>query len=82
MIFILFQFFFLSNINSHEGSMLTDQCQTALGEPVPPKAVAMAVLALASHNFSSHIHGQVINVDSGKQGKVMRSKDEPAQYTR
>lgn len=40
------------------------------------KAVAMAIVSLASHNFSSHIHGQVINVDSGKQGKVMWMKDE------
>lgn len=38
----------------------------------------MAILSLASHNFSSHIHGQIINVDGGKQGKVMWTKEEVA----
>lgn len=31
----------------------------------------MAILLLASHNFSGQLHGEVINVDLGKQGKVM-----------
>ncbi|KAF1996447.1 NAD-P-binding protein [Amniculicola lignicola CBS 123094] len=52
------------------------QATTALGEPVPRSAVAKAILFLASENFSSHVHGQVINVDGGKQGKVMWTKDE------
>jgi hypothetical protein len=52
--------------------------QTALCEPVPVRAVAMAMLSLASHNFSSHIHGQIINVDGGKQGKIMWTKEELA----
>ncbi|KAF2022989.1 NAD-P-binding protein [Setomelanomma holmii] len=50
---------------------LEAQATTALCQPIPVKAVAMAILSLASHNYSSHIHGQVINVDGGKQGKVM-----------
>lgn len=45
---------------------LTDTKKTALAEPVPVRAVAMAILSLASHNFSSHIHGQIVNVDGGK----------------
>ncbi|KAH8731935.1 NAD-P-binding protein [Phaeosphaeriaceae sp. PMI808] len=57
---------------------LEAQATTALCEPIPVKAVAMAIIALASHNFSSHIHGQVINVDGGKQGKVMWTKEEVA----
>jgi hypothetical protein len=52
------------------------QPQTALCEPIPVKAVAMTIVSLASHNFSSHVHGQVINVDGGKQGKVMWTKEE------
>ncbi|KAL6706188.1 hypothetical protein ACN47E_005923 [Coniothyrium glycines] len=55
---------------------LEAQATTALGEPIPPRAVAMAILALASHNFSSHVHGQIINVDGGKQGKVMWTRQE------
>ena len=51
-------------------------CQTALGEPIPVNAVAMSILATASYNFSSHVHGQVINVDGGKQGKLMWSEEE------
>ncbi|KAI8933108.1 hypothetical protein NX059_009751 [Plenodomus lindquistii] len=61
---------------------LEAQATTALGEPIPIKAVAMAILSLASDNFSSHVHGQVINVDGGKQGKVMYSRDEAAQFRR
>ncbi|KAF2851921.1 NAD(P)-binding protein [Plenodomus tracheiphilus IPT5] len=55
------------------------QATTALGEPIPIRAVAMAILSLASHNFSSHVHGQVINVDGGKQGKLIYSRAEAAQ---
>jgi hypothetical protein len=36
----------------------------------------MAILSLASGAYSSHIHGQVVNVDGGKQGKVMWTKEE------
>jgi hypothetical protein len=53
-----------------------NDCQTAMGEPIPPKAVAMSILSVASHSFSSHVHGQVINVDGGKQGKLMWSEEE------
>jgi hypothetical protein len=38
----------------------------------------MTIMSLASHDFSSHFHGQVVNVDVGKQGKVMRTKEEVA----
>ncbi|OCK84429.1 NAD-P-binding protein [Lepidopterella palustris CBS 459.81] len=51
---------------------------TALGKPVPPEAVAKTILFLASENFSGNVTGQVINVDSGKQGKVMWTKEECA----
>ncbi|KAF2803082.1 NAD-P-binding protein [Mytilinidion resinicola] len=53
-------------------------CQgtTALRKPVSPEAVAKTILFLASENFSGRIHGQVLNVDSGKQGKVMWTKEE------
>jgi hypothetical protein len=40
----------------------------------------MAIISLASHNFSSHVHGQIINVDGGKQGKVMWAKEEVASH--
>jgi hypothetical protein len=38
----------------------------------------MTILAVASGNFSSHVHGQVVNVDGGKQGKVMWTNEEIA----
>ncbi|KAF2269451.1 NAD-P-binding protein [Lojkania enalia] len=55
---------------------LEAQATTALGKPIPCEAVAKAILFLASNNFSSHIHGHVINVDGGKQGKVVWTKEE------
>lgn len=46
------------------------EATTALRQPVPVEAVAKTVLFLASENWSSHVTGQVLCVDSGKQGKV------------
>ena len=40
--------------------------------------MAKTIVMLASENFSSHVHGQVINVDGGKQGKVVWTKQEIA----
>lgn len=50
--------------------------QMALAKPIPRSAVAKTILMLASENFSGHVHGQVINVDGGKQGKVVWRKEE------
>ncbi len=44
---------------------------TALGKPVPMSAVAKSILYLASEAWSGCVTGQVLNVDGGKQGKVM-----------
>ncbi|KAF9691390.1 hypothetical protein EKO04_010619 [Ascochyta lentis] len=58
---------------------LDAQATTALGGPVPVRAVAMTILSIASHNFSSHIHGQIIAVDGGKQGKLVWTQAEAPQ---
>lgn len=50
--------------------------RTALKRPVPPSAVAKSIVFLASESWSGHITGQVLSVDSGKQGKVMFTKEE------
>jgi NAD(P)-dependent dehydrogenase (short-subunit alcohol dehydrogenase family) len=55
---------------------LDAQATTGLKKPVPPEAVAKSILFLASENWSGSITGQVLNVDSGKQGKVMWMKEE------
>lgn len=55
---------------------LDAQATTALRRPVPPESVAKSILFLASENWSGSITGQVLNVDSGKQGKVMWSRNE------
>ncbi|PSN74414.1 NAD-P-binding protein [Corynespora cassiicola Philippines] len=57
---------------------LEAQATTALCQPIPREAVAKTIVMLASENFSSHVHGQVINVDGGKQGKVVWTKQEIA----
>ncbi|KAG0651337.1 17-beta-hydroxysteroid dehydrogenase [Hyphodiscus hymeniophilus] len=55
---------------------LDAQATTALKKPVPPENVAKAILFLASENWSGSVTGQVLNVDCGKQGKVMWTKEE------
>lgn len=55
-------------------------CRTALGKPVPPSAVAKSIVFLASEAWSGHVTGQVLNVDSGKQGKVMFTKEEHKEH--
>ena len=55
---------------------LDAQATTGLKKPVPPEAVAKSILFLASENWSGSITGQVLNVDSGKQGKVSWMREE------
>lgn len=55
-----------------------NDCQgtTALRRPVSVDSVAKTVLWLASEKWSSSVTGQVINVDSGKVGKVVWGRGE------
>ncbi len=53
--------------------------RTALKQPVPPTSVAKSILFLASEAWSGHVTGQILNVDCGKQGKVMWMKQETAE---
>lgn len=59
-----------------EQMYLDAQATTGLRRPVPLEDVAKSILFLASENWSGSITGQILNVDSGKQGKVMWSKEE------
>jgi len=43
----------------------------AMRKPVAIDVVARSIVFLASEHWSGNIHGQVLNVDSGKMGKVM-----------
>ena len=56
--------------------MLTSLCRTALKRPVPTEDVAKAILFLASESWSGSITGHILNVDNGKQGKVMWMKED------
>lgn len=47
------------------------EATTALKQPVPTEAVARSIVFLASERWSGNVHGQVLNVDSGKQGALM-----------
>ncbi|KAI4201343.1 MAG: hypothetical protein LQ346_002191 [Caloplaca aetnensis] len=58
---------------------LDAQATTALKQPVPPTSVAKSILFLASEAWSGHVTGQILNVDCGKQGKVMWMKQETAE---
>lgn len=55
---------------------LDAQATIALKKPVPVESVAKSILFLASENWSGSITGQVLNVDGGKQGKVMWMQNE------
>jgi len=55
---------------------LEAQATSALGTTVPMSAVAKGILYLSSDSWSSHVTGQVLNVDSGKFGSLMWSKGE------
>lgn len=47
------------------------QATTALRRPVSLAGVAKSILFLASESWSGDITGQIINVDSGKNGKLL-----------
>lgn len=47
------------------------QATTALKRPVSLEGVAKSIIFLASENWSGDIMGQIINVDSGKYGKLL-----------
>ncbi|KAL8785532.1 MAG: hypothetical protein Q9195_008604 [Heterodermia aff. obscurata] len=63
-------------IENPEQLWLDSGATTALGKPVPKMAVAKSIVFLANEVWSGHITGQVLNVDSGKYGKVMWTKEE------
>lgn len=43
----------------------------ALGRPVDVASVARSIIYLASERWSNSVHGTVLRVDSGKEGKLM-----------
>lgn len=47
------------------------EATTALKRPVSLEGVARSILFLASENWSRDITGQIVNVDSGKNGKLL-----------
>jgi NAD(P)-dependent dehydrogenase (short-subunit alcohol dehydrogenase family) len=49
---------------------------TALKKPVEMEQVAKSIVFLASERWSSSVHGQIVNVDSGKLGKIVWEKGE------
>lgn len=58
------------------------EATTALKQPVPVESVARAILFLTSERWSANVHGQVLNVDSGKQGALMWDAPEVTGATR
>ncbi|KAK5149581.1 hypothetical protein LTR04_007013 [Oleoguttula sp. CCFEE 6159] len=59
------------------GQLYADaQATVALRKPVEMSSVARGIVFLASDAWSAHVHGQILNVDSGKVGKLMWSKEE------
>ncbi|KAJ5096743.1 hypothetical protein N7456_007464 [Penicillium angulare] len=49
---------------------------SAGARPIPVSDVAKGVLFLASENWSGSVIGQVLNVDGGKQGKLLWTQEE------
>ncbi|VVT43840.1 uncharacterized protein SAPINGB_P000172 [Magnusiomyces paraingens] len=54
------------------------EATTALKRPVSLEGVARAIVFLASETWSGDIMGQVVNVDSGKNGKLLWTREESA----
>lgn len=52
------------------------EATTALRKPVPVESVARSLLFLASERWSANVHGQILNVDNGKQGALMWKPNE------
>jgi len=52
------------------------EATVALRKPVPIEAVARTIVYLASDQWSGNVHGQTVNVDSGKMGALMWHPDE------
>lgn len=46
------------------------------GRPVPVDDVARTIVFLTSERWSGSVHGQVIPVDAGRTGTLIRSRDE------
>ncbi|KAL9091303.1 MAG: hypothetical protein Q9165_004937 [Trypethelium subeluteriae] len=61
---------------SPEMYWLEAQATVAQKRPVAMEKVAKSILYLASEAWSGDVHGQILNVDSGKQGKVMWTKED------
>lgn len=55
---------------------LDAQGTVAQKRPVSMERIARSIVYLASERWSGDVHGQTLNVDGGKQGKVMWAKDE------
>ncbi|KAI9712406.1 MAG: hypothetical protein M1820_001619 [Bogoriella megaspora] len=55
---------------------LDAQATVAQKRPVSIERVAKSILYLASDAWSGDVHGHILNVDSGKVGKVMWTKEE------
>lgn len=49
---------------------------SATAKPIPVPAVAKGILFLASENWSGSVMGQILNVDGGKQGKMLWTEEE------
>lgn len=45
--------------------------RAALRQPVPVESVAKGMVFLVSQAWSGHVTGQILSVDSGKNGKVL-----------
>jgi NAD(P)-dependent dehydrogenase (short-subunit alcohol dehydrogenase family) len=71
---------FPQECREHPGQFYNDCVgTTALKKPVEMEQVAKSIVFLASDKWSSSIHGQIVNVDSGKLGKIVWEKGEELQ---
>ena len=60
--------------------MLT-HVRVPLAKPIPPEDVARTIVFLASDRYSGSIHGQLIHVDAGKTGTLVRTWEESLKRT-
>ena len=68
-------------VNFHNNFKRLTYVRVPLAKPVPPEDVAKTIVFLASERYSGSVHGQLIPIDAGKTGNLIRTWEESLKRT-